>query len=102
MAYVWIINFPHHHIIKLEMVPSPYGVLNPLAELQEFFFVGLMFFNKKKAVLIELHGIVSKAASLLQLVVNKTRQYLKEIFDGHMTKECTAKDNYCLCRFHFT
>jgi hypothetical protein len=47
MAYVWIINFPHHHIIKLEMVPSPYGVLNPLAELQEFFFVGLMFFNKK-------------------------------------------------------
>ena len=46
-----------------------------------------MFFNKKnKAVLIELHGIVSKAASLLQLVVNKTMQYLKEIFDGHMIK----------------
>jgi len=48
-----------------------------------------MFFNRKKntAALIELHSIVSKAVSLLQLVVNKTRQYLKGIFDGHMTKE---------------
>lgn len=89
------------------MVPSPYGVLNPPAELQEFFSVRLMFFRKKKtAALIEFHGFVSKSASLLQLVINKTRQYLKDIFDGHMTKECTAKDMYCsrtdYTNFHFT
>jgi hypothetical protein len=62
--------------------------------------------KKKTAALIEFHGFVSKSASLLQLVINKTRQYLKDIFDGHMTKECTAKDMYCsrtdYTNFHFT
>jgi hypothetical protein len=69
-------NFPHHHIIKLEMVPSPYGVFNPLAEFQEFVSVRLMFFKKYTVALLALHGLVSKATSLLQLVENKTRKYL--------------------------
>jgi len=65
-------NFPHHHIIKLEMVPSPYGVFNPLAEFQEFVSVRLMFLKKYTIVLIVLHGLVSKATYLLSLL--KTRQ----------------------------
>jgi hypothetical protein len=60
------------------MVPSPYGVFNPLAELQEFFSVGLVFFEKHTEASIVLHGLVSKATSLLQRVENKARQRLKE------------------------
>jgi hypothetical protein len=39
----------HHHIIKLEMIPCSDGVLHPLAELQEFFSVVLVFFMKQAA-----------------------------------------------------
>jgi len=58
------------------MVPSPYGVFNPLAEFQEFVSVRLMFLKKYTIVLIVLHGLVSKATYLLQLVENKTRKYI--------------------------
>jgi hypothetical protein len=37
----------YHHIIKLEMIPRSDGVLHPLAELQEFFSVVLVFFMKQ-------------------------------------------------------